>query len=73
MKKMEDEYRRKAAEAFDLVRKASFTTDKGRLLVLAEAWLELADCVSRTRNQQQGRAAAPYVPAPPTIASRDLG
>jgi len=39
----EDDYRRKAAESVQLAQRAATTGDKGRLLKLAEAWLDLAD------------------------------
>jgi len=43
----EDDYRRNAAESVLLAQRAATTGDKGRLLKLAEAWLDLAD---RTRR-----------------------
>jgi hypothetical protein len=39
----EVEYRQNAAETFDLAQNASSTRDKGRLLSLAEKWLDLAE------------------------------
>jgi hypothetical protein len=39
----EDEYRRNAADTMQLARRASSSEDKGRLLKLAEAWLDLAE------------------------------
>jgi len=39
----EDDYRRNAAESIQLAQSATSTADKGRLLKLAEAWLDLAD------------------------------
>jgi len=39
----EDEYMQSAAEAMELVRRASSNADKGRLLKLAQAWIDLAD------------------------------
>jgi hypothetical protein len=42
----EDEYRQHAAEAFELAKRATDQTDRIRLLVVAEGWLDLADrCV----------------------------
>jgi hypothetical protein len=43
----EDDYRRNAADTVRLVQCASSSEDKGRLLKLAEAWLDLAN---RTRT-----------------------
>jgi hypothetical protein len=39
----EDDYRRNAANSMQLAQRASSCEDKGRLLRLTEAWLELAD------------------------------
>jgi hypothetical protein len=38
----EDDYRRHAADLVRLAQRASTSADKGRLLALAEAWLDLA-------------------------------
>jgi hypothetical protein len=38
----EDEYRGNALESYDLARKATTSADRGRLLELAEKWLDLA-------------------------------
>ena len=45
----DDEYRDYAARTMDLAQRASSSADKGRLLMMAEAWLDLVDrvhCVS---------------------------
>ena len=39
----ETDYRKNAAETIQLAQNATSTADKGRLLKLAEAWLDLAD------------------------------
>ena len=39
----EDDYRRNAAETVQLAQRAGSSADKGRLLSLAESWLDLAD------------------------------
>ena len=39
----ENDYRHNAAETLQLAQNTSSTADKGRLLKLAEAWLDLAD------------------------------
>jgi hypothetical protein len=39
----EDNYRRHAVDLFRLAQKASTPVEKGRLLALAEAWLDLTD------------------------------
>jgi len=38
-----DDYRRNAGELLRLAQSASNSADKGRLLALAEAWIDLAD------------------------------
>lgn len=48
----EDEYRRSAAESLELAGRAASSHDKGRLLALAEKWLDLAERVhALTRNR----------------------
>ena len=39
----EDDYRQNAAEMVELAQRANSSTDKVRLLAMAEAWLGLAD------------------------------
>jgi hypothetical protein len=39
----EHEYRSRAAQTVDLARRASCSSDKGKLLDMAQAWLDLAD------------------------------
>jgi hypothetical protein len=53
----EDEYRKQAVVALELVRRASSTARKGRLLALAEAWLDLAD---RAHGVLALRSGAPF-------------
>jgi esterase/lipase superfamily enzyme len=43
----EDDYRRSAASCFDLARKAGSLADRTRLLVMAEAWLDLINRAGR--------------------------
>jgi hypothetical protein len=47
----EDDYRRNAAETLELAHRAGNSADKGRLLALAEKWLDLADRTRIARNQ----------------------
>jgi hypothetical protein len=49
----EDEYRRHAAETMELASRASSTKDKGRLLAITEAWLDLADRAQRVAAQHK--------------------
>jgi hypothetical protein len=39
----QDDYLQSAADAMELVRRAPSNEDKGRLLKLAQAWVDLAD------------------------------
>jgi hypothetical protein len=52
----EDEYRKNAAETVGLASRASTTQDKGRLLAMAEAWLDLADRAHRAASHQTRKA-----------------
>ena len=47
----EDDYRRNAADTVRLAQHASSSEDKGRLLKLAEAWLDLADRTRKTAKR----------------------
>jgi hypothetical protein len=51
MMNKEDDYRRNAADTMQLAQRASSSEDKGRLLTLAEAWLDLADRARRTAKR----------------------
>ena len=46
-----DHYRKYAAYMLDLASRASSDTDKLRLLVMAEAWLDMAVCTHRVARQ----------------------
>jgi hypothetical protein len=52
---LEFEYRRLAATCLDLSQRAAAPADKTRLLLIAEAWLELADRVTRKRGNARRR------------------
>src|SRR5262249_21952291 len=54
----EDEYRRHAAALLDLAKRASNDHDKKRLLVISEAWLNLADKLSRMAGRRQATESA---------------
>jgi hypothetical protein len=45
------EYRANAANSIELANRASSMSDKGRLLELAEKWLDLADRAHRLRRR----------------------
>jgi hypothetical protein len=51
MMNKEDDYRRNAVDTMQLAQGASSNEDKGRLLKLAEAWLDLADRARRTAKR----------------------
>jgi hypothetical protein len=57
----EDEYRCKAAETVHLANKASANADKGRLLCLAEKWLDLADVSRHPRRKSRYTVEHPLV------------
>ncbi len=48
----EDEYRTHAAALLDLATRAANNTEKGRLLLISEAWLNLAEKVSRVAGRR---------------------
>jgi hypothetical protein len=52
----ENEYRKHAAQTVDLAHRAATTADKGRLLALAEAWLDLADRAHRVAARHARKA-----------------
>ena len=51
----QDDYRKHAAQLVDLARRSDCTADKGRLLAMAEAWLDLADRGRRLVDRQRHR------------------
>ncbi len=61
----EEDYRKNAAETVELAAKLPTTADKGRLLRLAEKWLDLADRAHR-------RIKPPSMPEHPLLR-RKLG
>jgi hypothetical protein len=62
----QDDYRNKAAETVNLANRAATSTDRGRLLSLAEKWLDLADRANRVATHGIGRIGATH----PLIRSR---
>jgi hypothetical protein len=61
----EDDYRRNAAHAVKLAQHAKSTTDKGRLLALAEKWLDLADRAHiLARRRSRASREAPFNDSP---------
>jgi hypothetical protein len=66
----EDDYRRYAAETVDLASRAKSTSDKGRLLAMAEAWLDLADRAHRLARNNAGRLKE-HPSLPPSSATTD--
>jgi hypothetical protein len=51
----EDDYRKNAAETLELAHRAGTSADRGRLLALAERWLELADRTRRIARNNIGK------------------
>jgi hypothetical protein len=44
---LEQEYRKHAADSFDLAGRRQTSADKSHLLLMAEAWLDLADRLAK--------------------------
>lgn len=57
----ETQYRKYAADALDLARRQPDSSDKSRLLVMAEAWLDLADRIVRRSSNRQVSVDHPLV------------
>jgi hypothetical protein len=57
----EVKYRRYAAALVDLAKRAATPADKFRLLVMAEAWLKLADKIAGL-TKQRASSCAPSLP-----------
>jgi hypothetical protein len=57
----EDEYRRHAANTLELAQRANSPSDKARLLVMADAWLDLADRASKVARRQVPKAVHPLL------------
>ena len=53
----EFEYRRLAGACLDLAKRTAIPTDKTRFLVIAEAWLDLADRVARKMRSTKRETA----------------
>jgi len=62
-----DDYRRHAADTLDLAQRASSTADKTRLLIMADAWLDLADRARKLarRKVEQARELHPLLRSRP--------
>jgi hypothetical protein len=52
MSSKEDDYRRHAADSFELAQRAKSTSEKARLLHMADAWLDLADRTHKVARRQ---------------------
>jgi hypothetical protein len=65
----ESEYRRWAAASLDLGKRAAELTDRTRLFVIAEAWLDLADRVSRATRRAAGGASDDNAAEHPLVTS----
>jgi hypothetical protein len=63
----EDDYRRNAAETFDLAHRAGTSADKGRLLRLAENWLDLADRAARLTKRFGPKRHPEFGPEHPLV------
>ena len=45
--RLENEYRKHAADSLDLANRQTSSADKSRLLLMAEAWLDMADRIAK--------------------------
>jgi hypothetical protein len=59
--RLADEYRRYAAESLELAGKQPDSADKSHLLLMAEAWLELADRIARRVTKRRHSVDHPLV------------
>ena len=66
---VEFEYRRLAAGSLDFAKRAAVATDKTRLLLIAEAWFDLADRVTRNGRNAEGGDTDGY----PLVVERYAG
>jgi hypothetical protein len=58
----QEDYVRNAADSMHLAHRAGSTADKGRLLKLAEAWLDLAERAhNRDRNLRRPKILHPLI------------
>ena len=58
---LEEEYRNHAAASLEMASKQPNTADKGRLLLLAEAWRDLADRITRRLKKRRATVDHPLV------------
>lgn len=58
---LEDQYRRYAADLLNLASKQLNSADKGHLLLMAEAWLELADRFAQRTKKLRASVDHPLV------------
>lgn len=58
---MEDEYRKYAAVSLKFASKQSDNADKSHLLLMAEAWLDLADRIDRRMKNLRATVDHPLV------------
>jgi hypothetical protein len=56
-----DEYRKHAADTLKLARGQPDSADKSRLLIMAEAWLDLADRIARRVRKPRASVDHPLV------------
>ena len=58
---LEDDYRKHAAESLQFASNLPGNADKGRLLAMAEAWLDLADRIARRLKKRRATVDHPLV------------
>ena len=58
---LEAEYRKHAADSLDLANRQTTSADKGRLLLMAEAWLDMADRIAKRLKRRAATVEHPLV------------
>lgn len=58
---LEEEYRKHAADSLEMASKHPDNAEKGRLLLMAEAWLDLANRIARRLKKRRATVDHPLV------------
>ena len=58
---LEEEYRKHAADSLDLANRQTTSADKSRLLLMAEAWLDMADRIAKRFKARAATVEHPLI------------
>lgn len=58
---LEDEYRKHAADSLDMASRQSSAADKSRLLLMAEAWLDMAERIGKRLKKGAATVEHPLI------------